>query len=103
MRQVGRAQLLDQPIGSQRQRLGDCQTELPSRFHVDDEFEFRRLFDRKFGGLSTGEDPLYEARHRSAVGCIARTVRHKAAVFDELSAGVNGWQSVLGCKAGDAH
>src|ERR1051325_12210125 len=66
-------------IRPQQQRRRDRKAKGLRRLHVDDQLEFRRLFNGKVGGLGAFEDLVDVRRRASHEGVEVRPIAHQAA------------------------
>src|SRR5262249_5582484 len=87
--------LLDDLVGSDKQRLRDRKPKCLRRLEVDYQLELGRLFDREVSGFHPVEDSLDVKRRTSVVVTRGRSIPDERADASKLRLRSNNWKAVL--------
>src|SRR5438094_1074538 len=96
------ADLFDDLIRPQQQRLWNRQPKSLRGLEVDDEFELGWLLDGKVGGLRALEDLVHIDRRTSIEVTILRPIRHEITSLGVTLDPVHGWQATVHRELRDA-
>ena len=80
--------LFDHLVGTDEERLRDCESKRFGGPEVDHQLELGRLFDRKVGGFHAPEDAIHLIGTAAEQTRIVRSIRQKPTRIDEFPVGV---------------